>query len=75
MKRVQLYQKVRRAVLIDGDSRRKTAAYFGISRKTVASFATGFPPFLECAAWRPERPSQARVAQNMMAKRSRSVRP
>ncbi|MFC3637525.1 hypothetical protein ACFONL_09050 [Camelimonas fluminis] len=35
MKRVELCQKVRRAVLIAGDSRRKTATYFGISRKTV----------------------------------------
>ena len=35
MKRVELYQKVRRAVLIDRLSRRKAAAYFGVSRKTV----------------------------------------
>jgi transposase len=35
MKRVELYQKVRRAVLIDGMSRRGTARYFGIDRKTV----------------------------------------
>jgi transposase len=35
MKRVELYQKVRRAVLIDGMSRRAAARYFGINRKTV----------------------------------------
>ena len=35
MKRVELYQKVRRAVIIDGMSRRAAAAYFGINRKTV----------------------------------------
>ena len=29
------YQKVRRAVMIDGMSRRPTATYFGINRKTV----------------------------------------
>ena len=35
MKRVELYQKVRHAVMIDGMSRRGAAAYFGINRKTV----------------------------------------
>ena len=35
MKRVELYQKVRRAVMIDGMSRRCAATYFGINRKTV----------------------------------------
>ena len=35
MKRVELYQKVRRAVMIDGMSRRGAATYFGINRKTV----------------------------------------
>ena len=35
MKRVELYQKVRHAVIIDGMSRRAAAAYFGINRKTV----------------------------------------
>jgi transposase len=35
MKRVELYLKVRRAVMIDGVSRRGAAAYFGINRKTV----------------------------------------
>ena len=35
MKRVELYQKVRRAVLIDGMSRRGAATYFGINRKTI----------------------------------------
>jgi len=35
MKRVELYQKVRRAVMIDGMSRRRTASYFGIDRNTV----------------------------------------
>ena len=37
MKRVELYQKVRRAVMIDGMSRRRTASYFGINRKTVVN--------------------------------------
>ena len=32
---MELYQKVRRAVLIDGMSRRGAASYFGIDRKTV----------------------------------------
>lgn len=32
---MELYQKVRRAVLIDGMSRRGAARYFGINRKTV----------------------------------------
>ncbi|GGC03623.1 hypothetical protein GCM10011494_22600 [Novosphingobium endophyticum] len=32
---MELYQKVRRAVMIDGMSRRGAAAYFGINRKTV----------------------------------------
>ncbi|GMM62535.1 hypothetical protein NUTIK01_33120 [Novosphingobium sp. IK01] len=32
---MELYQKVRRAVLIDGMSRRAAARYFGINRKTV----------------------------------------
>ena len=32
---MELYQKVRRAVMIDGISRRRTATYFGIDRKTV----------------------------------------
>ncbi len=32
---MELYQKVRRAVMIDGMSRRSTAAYFGINRKTI----------------------------------------
>ena len=32
---MELYQKVRRAVMIDGMSRRRTATYFGIDRKTV----------------------------------------
>jgi len=32
---VELYQKVRRAVMIDGMSRRRTASYFGIDRNTV----------------------------------------
>jgi len=40
MKRVELYQKVRRAVLIDGMSRRGTARYFGIDRKTVDKMGT-----------------------------------
>jgi transposase len=35
VKRVELYQKVRRAVMIDGMSRRSAARYFGIDRKTV----------------------------------------
>ena len=35
MKRVELYQKVRHAVIIDGMSRRAAARYFGINRKTV----------------------------------------
>lgn len=35
MKRVELYVKVRRAVLADGMSRRAAARYFGIDRKTV----------------------------------------
>ena len=35
MKRVELYQKVRHAVLIDGMSRRAVAAYFVINRNTV----------------------------------------
>ena len=35
MKRVELYQKIRRAVMIDGMSRRSAAAYFGINRKTI----------------------------------------
>ena len=35
MKRVELYQKVRRAVMIEGMSRRNAAAYLGINRKTV----------------------------------------
>lgn len=35
MKRVELYRKVRRAVMIDGMSRRSAATYFGINRKTV----------------------------------------
>ncbi len=35
MKRVELYQKVRRAVMIDGMSRRGAARYFGVNRKTV----------------------------------------
>ncbi len=35
MKRVELYQKVRRAVLVDKMSRRSAARYFGIDRKTV----------------------------------------
>lgn len=35
MKRVELYQKVRHAVIIDGMSRRTAARYFGIDRKTV----------------------------------------
>jgi hypothetical protein len=34
VKRVELYQKVRRAIIIDGMSRRAAAAYFGINRKT-----------------------------------------
>ncbi len=32
---MELYQKVRRAVMIDGMSRRGAATYFGINRKTV----------------------------------------
>lgn len=32
---MELYLKVRRAVMIDGMSRRSAAAYFGINRKTV----------------------------------------
>jgi hypothetical protein len=35
VKRVELYQKVRHVVIIDGMSRRAAAAYFGINRKTV----------------------------------------
>jgi transposase len=35
MKRVELYQKVRRAVLVEKMSRRGAARYFGIDRKTV----------------------------------------
>ena len=35
MKRVELYQKVRHAVIIDDMSRRAAATYFGINRKTV----------------------------------------
>jgi hypothetical protein len=35
VKRVELYQKVRHAIIIDGMSRRAAAAYFGINRKTV----------------------------------------
>ena len=35
MKRVELYQKVRHAVIIEGISRRAAARYFGINRKTV----------------------------------------
>ncbi len=35
MKRVELYLKVRRAVMIDGMSRRSAAKYFGINRKTI----------------------------------------
>ena len=32
---MELYQKIRRAVMIDGMSRRWAATYFGINRKTV----------------------------------------
>ena len=32
---MELYQKVRRAVMIDGMSRRSAAKYFGIDRKTI----------------------------------------
>ena len=39
---MELYQKVRRAVMIDGMSRRRTASYFGIDRKTVDKMLT-FP--------------------------------
>jgi hypothetical protein len=35
MKRVELYLKVRRAVMIDGMNRRGAATYFGNNRKTV----------------------------------------
>ena len=35
MKRVELYLKVRRAVMIDGMSRRSAARFYGINRKTV----------------------------------------
>ena len=35
MKRVELYLKVRRAVMIDGMSRRSAARFYGIDRKTV----------------------------------------
>ena len=35
VKRVELYQKVRLAVLIDGLSRCGAARYFGINRKTI----------------------------------------
>ena len=35
MKKVELYLKVRRAVMIDGMSRRGAATYFGINRTTV----------------------------------------
>ena len=35
MKRVELYQKIRRAAMIDGMSRRWAATYFGINRKMV----------------------------------------
>jgi transposase len=47
MKRVELYQKVRRAVLIDGMSRRAAARYFGINRKTVDKMLC----FPEPGAW------------------------
>jgi hypothetical protein len=39
MKRVELYQKVRRAVMVDKMSRRSAARYFGIDRKTVDNTA------------------------------------
>jgi transposase len=35
MKKVELYQKVRRAILVQGMGRRAAAGYFGIDRKTV----------------------------------------
>lgn len=35
MKRVELYAKVRRAVLVEGKSRREAAAFYGIHRNTV----------------------------------------
>jgi DNA replication protein DnaC len=35
VKRVELYLKVRRAVMIDGMSRRSAARFYGINRKTV----------------------------------------
>lgn len=35
MKRVGLYAKVRRAVLVEGKSRREAAAFYGIHRNTV----------------------------------------
>jgi transposase len=40
MKRVELYLKVRRAVMIDGMSRRGAARYFGIARKTIDKMLT-----------------------------------
>jgi transposase len=40
---VELYQKVRRAVLIDGMSRRAAARYFGINRKTVDKMLASRP--------------------------------
>ena len=36
MKRVELYAKVRRAVLVEGKSRREAAAFYGIHRETVS---------------------------------------
>jgi transposase len=40
---VEIYGRVRRAVLVEGRSRRAVAREFGISRKTVDSSRSGNP--------------------------------
>ena len=45
MKRVDLYGRVRHAVLVDGMSRRQAARIFGINSRTVENMLTfSIPP-------------------------------
>jgi transposase len=60
MKRVEAFIRGRRAVLIDGMSRRAAARHFGISRKTVDKMPV--LPELPGGAW-PARPTQRKLAE------------
>ncbi len=70
MKTVELYARVRRAVLVEGMSRRAAAREFGLARKTVEQDVGVFR-----AAWLPAAEAGAAAEAGPVAGRDRRMAP